>query len=317
MAEAPGGDIIAYCARQCGLSVAEARAIAATAPKRYYVWEIAKRTGGNRTVCHPARELKVLQEVFLRHVLQVLPVHANAMAYVKGSSIKRNAEAHASSRVILKLDFLEFFNNIKVKNWKGYAIHHFPSWTEAELEFSSRILFWGNGTYAPKCLAIGAPTSPLISNAIMFEVDEKLSKYAARSGLVYTRYADDLVFSSRGRLEKDRVLHEVKKVLGSASYSRMRLNNKKTCLVSNRFARKVTGLTITPDHRVSLGRARKRLISAMVHRASKGELSNAEKNRLRGLLAFAQDIEASFVFMLRRKYSAEIVDVVLRWGGES
>lgn len=317
MADSPSLDLIVDCARQCRLTTAELRSIAATAPKRYYVWEIPKRSGGQRIVCHPARELKVIQEFFLKRVLHVLPVHASATAYVKGSSIKRNAEAHAASRVILKLDFKDFFNRIKVKNWRDYAADQFPSWSKEELDFSSRILFWGAGTYAPKCLAIGAPTSPLLSNAIMFEVDDNLTKYAARSGLVYTRYADDIVFSSKGYLDKDQALREVKRVLSAANYSRMLLNPKKTNLVSRRFARQVTGLTLTPDRQISLGRERKRLISAMVHRLSKGQLNPSEMNRLRGLLAFAQDVEASFVFLLRRKYGVALVDEALRRGAEA
>jgi hypothetical protein len=214
------------------------------------------------------------------------------------------------------LDFKEFFNRIKVENWRDYAALHFPTWSDEERDFSSRILFWGNGTYAPKCLAIGAPTSPLLSNAIMFEVDQQLNKYAASWGLVYTRYADDIVFSSVGYLDENKTLRAVRKALSAADYSQMQINRKKTNLVSNRFNRRVTGLVITPDHKVSLGRKRKRLISAMVHRLVNNKLGPAERSKLRGLLAFAQDVEAPFVFMLRKKYGSELVDAVLKWGAE-
>jgi hypothetical protein len=313
MSESPKSDLIVDCARYLALTLDEIRSIAATAPRRYYVWQLEKRSGGKRTVCHPAVELKAIQNYFLRRVLYILPIHANATAYVKGSSIKRNAQAHAGSRVLLKVDFSNFFNSLKVQNWADYASDHFPHWTDEEVAFSSRILFWGEKSYVPVCLAIGAPTSPLISNALMFEVDERLSRYAATSGLIYTRYADDITFSSRGKLDRAKTINEVKKALSAARYSKVRINNKKTALISNRFAKRVTGLIVTPDHKVSLGRDRKRLISAMVHHFTVGRLDVNSLPKLRGLLAFAQDVEPSFVFRLREKYGGDIVAGLLGW----
>lgn len=316
MVKSPDRNLIADCSRDLGLTVAEVRSIASTAPRRYFIWEVVKRSGGTRTICHPASELKAIQEYFLTHVLQVLPVHASATAYVKGSSIKRNAQAHATARVVLKVDFKNFFNNLVVGDWRNFAADHFPYWSQEELEFSSRILFWGNKSYAPKCLAIGAPTSPLLSNALLFDVDDRLNKFSARNGLVYTRYADDITCSSQGKLDQKAVLREIKKALSEARYSSLKINNKKTAMVSNRFALRITGLVITPDHKVSLGRDRKRTISSMVHRQKLNLLDPADRNKLRGLIAFAQDVEPSFVLMLRKKYGRRIVDGLLKWGAE-
>jgi hypothetical protein len=309
--------LIRKCAKQLGLTPAEALAIAATAPKRYFVWEIDKRSGGKRIVCHPARELKPLQHYFLHEVLHELPVHSSATAYVKGSSIKRNAQEHVASRVILKLDFVDFFNSLKVSNWQTYAAVHFSNWSSEEVEFSSRILFWGARSYSPKCLAVGAPTSPHLSNALMFDVDEKLHAYAAHSGLVYTRYADDITFSAQAEIDRAAVIKTVEQTLAQARYTRVRLNEDKTKLVSNGFHRRVTGLVLTPDRKVSLGRDRKRLISAMCHHQLHMKLAPIERPRLAGLLAFAQDIEPSFVQMLRKKYSTEMIDWLLKQSASS
>lgn len=310
-------NLIRKCANQLGLTSAEVLAIAATAPKRYFVWEIDKRSGGKRTVCHPARELKPLQHYFLHAVLDGLPIHSSATAYVRGSSIKRNALEHAASRVILKLDFADFFNSLKVSNWRAYASDHFPDWSPEEIEFSSRILFWGVRSYSPKCLAIGAPTSPQLSNALMFDVDEKLHAYAARSGLVYTRYADDITFSAQGEIDKAAAVEVVEHALLHARYTRVQLNQAKTKLVSNGFHRRVTGLVLTPDRKISLGRDRKRLISAMCHHHRHMKLAPADQSKLSGWLAFAQDVEPTFVHMLRRKYGAEMIDWLLRYGTNS
>lgn len=308
-------NVISDCADHLALTVSELMSIAASAPRRYYVWKVDKKRGPEkRTLCHPARELKPVQYYFLHHVLHDLVVHPAATAYVSGSSIKKNAEAHVRSRVMLKLDFEDFFNSLKVGNWRKYAADTFPIWTPDELDFSCRILFWGAGSSNPRCLAIGAPTSPLLSNALMYEVDVKLQSFADQAGLTYTRYADDITFSSCGELDRDRTIMAVRRALARAEYTSVSLKTEKTILVSNRFARRVTGLVITPDNKVSLGRDRKRTISAMVHHARERKLAAADWPKLAGLLAFAMDVEPTFVTTLKRKYTPEFIEAIMHQG---
>lgn len=310
------GSIIALCAKEIGLTTSEIMSISATAPRRYFIWTVPKRSGkGERIICHPARELKAIQKIFQTEILANLPVHPAAMAYVRGGSIKRNAQMHAHSRVILKLDFVDFFHNLTVNNWHSYSFDHFPEWTALERDFAAQILFWaGIRPYKSRCLAIGAPTSPLLSNALMFEVDVKLTEFAAQAGLKYTRYADDITFSTMGHLNADATVNAVKVALAAAKYTNLRLNDEKTNVVSNRFGRRVTGLVITPVGNVSLGRDRKRLISAMVHRASVEKLDAEDRPKLTGLIAFALDVEPMFVGTLKRKYSSNLIDDLLKWG---
>lgn len=306
-------NLVRDCADDLALTVGELLSIARTAPKRYFVWQVDKRSGaGKRTICHPARELKAVQYYFLHRILFDLPVHPAATAYVSGSSIKKNATVHAESRVIMKLDFSDFFTSLKVSNWKQYAKQKFREWSDDELEFSCRILFWGIGTVRPICLAIGAPTSPLLSNALMYEVDVELAKYADANGLKYSRYADDITFSSKGWLDYELTLEAVKRSLLTAKNSSIRINEEKTVLVSNKFARRITGLNITPDNSVSLGRDRKRLISAMVHRVSNNMLPENEFPKLVGLLSFALDVEPSFVRRMEKKYSYDLICYIMR-----
>ncbi|WP_454656236.1 retron St85 family RNA-directed DNA polymerase [Bosea beijingensis] len=311
----PPVKLIRDCADGLALTVGELLTIARTAPKRYYVWEIPKRSSdGMRTVCHPARELKAVQYYFLSEVLSGLPVHPSATAYVAGSSIRKNAQAHAKSRVIMKLDFADFFNSLRVSGWKRYAEVHFPDWSEDELDFSNRILFWGAGSYSPRCLAIGAPTSPLLSNALMYEVDVALAEYAQGADLNYTRYADDLTFSSRGFLDHGRTLAAVRRALLRARFTAVRLNEEKTVLASDKSARRVTGLVITPENKVSLGRERKRLISAMIHHAYCRKLEPGDWPKLAGLMAFAADAEPEFIERLRAKYPPDLLGWIMRYG---
>jgi RNA-directed DNA polymerase len=310
--QSPEKSLILDTAKEFGLTKSELLSLVETAPKRYYVWKIPKKSGGDRVICHPARELKAIQRYFVQNVLNELPVHSAAMAYVVGRSIKENAKCHAESRVVMKLDFEDFFNNLVVENWEQYASLHFPPWSIDEIAFTSKILFWGAGSIEPVKLAIGAPTSPLLSNCLLFDVDTKLSEFAASQNLNYTRYADDITFSSKGFLDFDKVMGAVKSALSDATWVNLRLNAKKTRLASKKTNRRVTGIVITSDNKVSLGRERKRKISSMVHYGIHGRLAMEDYAKLGGLIAFAIDVEPSFVDSLRKKYGDKIIDKLLR-----
>jgi hypothetical protein len=300
-------NLLAQCARRLGLTRSEVLAIARTGPKRYKVYEIDKRDGGKRIICQPSRELKALQYFFLKEVLSDAPIHEAATAYKKGSSIKDNASIHRRSRVCLKLDFEKFFPSISVLDWKRFAELNYPNWTVQEFNFSALVMFWGAGGHYPICLSIGAPTSPHLSNMLMYKFDEKMDQYAIDNGLVYSRYADDITISSNGFLNVDEAISFVKASVQDVDGPKLVLNEKKTYVATKARARRVTGLILTNDGGVSLGRDRKRLISAMVHQASIGQLLPENWGNLHGLLGFAADVEPMFVSKLKKKYGPAIM----------
>jgi RNA-directed DNA polymerase len=306
-----GEDLIRKCAKFVGLTSNEVLAIARTGPLRYKIYEIRKRSGGVRVIAQPSRELKQLQYFFLKEVLPSCAVHESAAAYVIGRSIRDNASQHSNSRVILKLDFERFFPSITVMAWRKFVEDKFPSWNKVDLAFSEHVLFFGNRIPVPMFLSIGAPTSPMISNALMYEFDCELAKYCADRGLTYTRYADDITISTNEFLDQAETIRHVISVLAALKYPRVRLNATKTHLYSKRHNRTVTGLVLANDGSVSLGRQRKREISALIHRFGVGILPAVEVPRLRGLIAFAMDAEPSFVRRLRAKYGSVLIDRIL------
>jgi RNA-directed DNA polymerase len=159
---------------ETGLSISDVERIIRTAPARYKHYQIPKRHGGVRLIAQPSRELKVLQRYLLEGWLATLPVHHSAMAYARGRNIYANAQAHSSARSILKLDFENFFPSIRVRDWRSYCKNHTSPWDgQGDAARIIDILFWGQRTKTPTCLSIGAPTSPMISNLIMFDLDSQ------------------------------------------------------------------------------------------------------------------------------------------------
>jgi hypothetical protein len=126
--------------------------IISTAPARYKQYTIPKRRGGVRLIAQPSRELKAIQRYLLETKLSTLPVHAAATGYIKGHNILQNAEHHQHSRVILKLDFVDFFPSIKVPDWDIlFKVLKTPLIQPNELSFYKNLLFWGQGAKTPRC----------------------------------------------------------------------------------------------------------------------------------------------------------------------
>ncbi len=287
------------------------RSIISNSPDRYKVYYIEKRRGGRREIAQPARELKVLQRALNDSVLSKLPVHTAAMAYRPGVSLRQNALAHSHNGPILKFDFQDFFPSLRAEDWQNYCRLHGVFKDEEDIELSSKIMFKRkNRRSSTLRLAIGAPSSPALSNILLFDFDEALEKYCSSQKIVYTRYADDLTFSATRTGFLNGVEKFLVKFLKATESPRLKLNSDKTVLATKKYKRMITGLIITNDCKVSLGQLRKRSMRAGVHRWLLGNLSDAEARRLAGHLSFAEDIEPEFVARLVTKYGAQAISEI-------
>lgn len=284
--------------------------LAQNASRHYKVYTIPKRSGERRPIAHPSRELKAVQRWIVKVVIQRLPVHDAATAYRKGGGIRVNAERHRTSRYTNRYDFANFFPSFKRPQVQSFL--------QSEAQKVGMILndydvdFIGAIVCRYNRLTIGAPSSPAITNAMMFPFDQKMFEYCLKRDLIYTRYADDIFISANepGQLANlEFRIAEAKRGIGHLS---IRLNRQKTAHLSKKYHRSITGVVITPDHRLSIGRARKREIKALIHRWINGKLDLAEVNYMRGLVAFARDIEPSFEESIKEKYGSSVVSEILR-----
>ncbi len=300
--------VLTDIAEHLGVGTEDVRKFIFAAPARYKVFSIPKRRGGQRTIAQPSAPLKEIQRFVAANQLATFPVHDAAAAYVTGKSIADNAARHRKGKYLLKLDFENFFNSITVKDWRRLvALTPNHGITPQDLPHLDRILFWGGGTFSPIMLSVGAPSSPTISNMIMFRFDTAVSQKAAEVGAVYTRYADDISISAPTAKTCLEVERFAVSALRTLKYPGLRFKTDKRGLYGPGQRRLVTGLVVTPDKRVSLGRERKRNISSLVHKASLGKLDAPEMLELKGLLGFVHSAEPRFLQTLKTKYGVELV----------
>lgn len=266
-----------------------------TASFRYKSYYIAKKNGGQRKIDHPSRELKSLQKLIIRELLEKLPVHQAATAYRPGLGIKHNAQEHMGKKFLLRLDFKDFFPSITQDLVFTYIKDKFPNQLQEEYLFFSKIVC-RHGK-----LTIGAPTSPLISNLIFYDFDKTLSVQTRMFGITYTRYADDLYFSTN---EQNILANVRSSVITTLKHHNLpiTLNDDKSVFTSKKRLRAVTGIILTSDNKLSVGRTRKRMIKTLVFKFKNGHLSKVEQLSLKGQISYIASVEPEFLRSLNKKF---------------
>lgn len=288
------------------------------APHTYKKYEIDKKSGGKRLIAQPAKETKIIQRLLMVDLFDLLPVHDCAVAYKEGASIKKNAERHKENQFLSKFDFNDFFGSITESDVSTHLTYWFSEKiTEQSVRDVARVSCIKHKDAGSLCLSIGAPSSPVLSNSIMYSFDVAVEEWCLKRAITYTRYADDLTFSSNEKGISTKIEPFLISLLADLPYPSLSLNAKKTIHVSKKHQRRITGLVINNDGVVSLGRERKRLISSMIHRYTFGLLDDDAVLHLQGLLGFAEDAEPLFVSRMRGKYGGKAIAELLRRRGKN
>lgn len=226
---------------------------------RYNSFTLPKKTGGLRTIHAPNKGLKSMLSC-LNLILQcIYTPHKAANGFVQSKSIVDNASIHCNSIYVYNIDLKDFFPSIDQARFWGRLQHppfNLNSKTErtelaniiAGLCCQSMAVERMNEsgewiTVTKNVLPQGAPTSPTITNIICERMDYYLTAVAKRFGLKYSRYADDITFSSMHNVfqEDSEFLNELNRIIRVQGFhvkqSKVRLQNKG-------YRQEVTGLIV-------------------------------------------------------------------------
>jgi RNA-directed DNA polymerase len=283
--------------------------IVRSADHRYKSYTIPKASGGVRLIQHPARELKFLQRWVVSGIFKYAPIHSAATAYRRNASIRNNATIHVSGRFFLKIDFENFFASIRFADVKSLLEKVSPNLpfllSEEDIDVVAKLVTRRGE------LTIGAPSSPIISNAIMYDFDDHMSHLATRWSSVYSRYADDIVFSTSSPRVLENLLKDVRQHLDVQSSPKLRINEKKVAFLSKKRRVRITGLVVDCRHDISIGRAAKRKLKALIHRFVLGKLDLPTTSYLKGYLGYVMSVEPKLAGSLQKKYGKAVLDAIL------
>ena len=215
-----------------GISAKTLYAVSNNLGKHYRKTKLPKKNGGFRNLSVPDEVLKSIQKQIAEVLLIHSPTSRYAKAYRFGSSTLRNAKHHVGKQVVLKLDILHFFDSIRYSTVKDRV---FPEEIYAE---PLRILLTML-CYYKDALPQGAPSSPAITNIILYEFDEQIGLWCRERGIAYTRYCDDMTFS--GNFDPAGVIRFVRLELKKMGFL---LNEQKTRIQRPGQQQTVTGIVV-------------------------------------------------------------------------
>ena len=157
---------------------------------QYETFYIPKSSGSLRTIHAPTNVLKLIQRR-LNEILQNVYIPKPVVfGFTAGKDIVKNAEMHKKKNWVLNIDLEDFFPSINFGRVRGMFMHRPYSLPEEVATTIAKICCFNNS------LPQGAPTSPVISNMICAQMDSQLQDLAWKHRCFYTRYADDITFST-------------------------------------------------------------------------------------------------------------------------
>lgn len=223
---------------------------------RYHTFQIPKRTRGEvRTLKAPDHGLLRLQRLLLSCLTAAFTTsHEDSHGFVPGRSVLTNAQPHAGHRFLLNLDLRDFFPSTSIGRVVA-VLQLQPFGLAKEAAYLIANLCCDQG-----CLPQGAPTSPLLTNVVCQRLDRLLHQLASRHRCTYTRYADDLTFSSNRPVFRERFHQELNDIIAAEGYQQ---NEQKQHLQTPDSRQQVTGIVV--NERPNVPREYIRKIRAMLH----------------------------------------------------
>jgi RNA-directed DNA polymerase len=295
-----------------------------------------RRSNGQRMrlISAPNPPLMAVQRWINTNVAQHLPVHSDSVAYMPGDSVVEAARRHAGSIWLVKVDVRDFFHSIdecavyKVLRRSGYN-------PLVSLEIARICTRARHGPFIPRhrrytvdsyytqqlgVLPQGGPTSGSLANAVMHEADTRLSQLALTSGLVYTRYADDMTFSSSDPFDRRRAAAILREVRIELNRHGLRMHDRKTRVCPPGARRIVLGLNVN-DAEVRLqARTRQRIDHHLRGVETFGLAHHSQHHgfdsvfgfvrHIDGLLAFASSVEPDWTRERRARWRTALGGIV-------
>ena len=281
-------DVAPFCAGWSLTDKVEDLSSLAQARRRmlmYKEFDIPKRTGGTRRITAPTGKLKDVQKCISVLVAPYYQVPNCVHGFAEGKSVASNASMHTAKNYVLNIDLKDFFPTITytrvVKSLKELGFNDEVSDIIARL---CTIPMWDEQIQMLRnSLPQGSPASPLLSNIVCSTLDQRLSVLAKRYGLTYSRYADDITFSSNHSVyaKGGEFFKEFEDIVRSSGF---KINEKKTRLQKRGSRQEVTGIIV--GEKINTYRQFTKNLRAAVFHAETNGCTPREFNNIMGRVSY-------------------------------
>jgi len=216
--------------------------------QRYKTFAISKKSGGQRMIHAPVKGLNFLLKSvnFVLHCMY--EPHKSATGFVLEKSIVDNVRVHTGKPFVYNIDLQDFFHSFG-KPWVKYGFMRTPFNLNGDREYLAFLLaslcthpFEVNGE-VKRVLPMGSPTSPTITNILCHTLDRRLNGLAKRFGATYSRYADDITFSSIHNIYRKKDFQKELYRIVEANQG-LKIKPEKTRLQKEGYRKEATGLVV-------------------------------------------------------------------------
>lgn len=250
-----------------------------------------------RTILAPSKKLKARQRWILDNILNNIKVSKYAHGFELNRSIKTHAQLHANHDFVICMDIKDFFPSISEE--KVFALFKQIGYTtRASQELTRLCCFKG-------ALPQGAPTSPKIANIICKRMDREIQRFAKENGITYSRYADDLTFSSNSEMPE--LITEITSIVNKYDFS---INTEKTQSFVCGEPKFITGLVVQ-NGTVRVPKRYKRELKKEIHYCQKfGVLIHLENSNATHFVNYREHLygKAYYVHMIEPDIGEKFLD---------
>lgn len=245
--------------------------------EQYKKFSIRKRSGGERHICAPRSSIKRYQRRLANILSTFYSAKPTVHGYTLNRNIKTNAQVHCKKKWIVNIDLKDFFPTMHYGRVRGvFKSKPFEFNDDVATALAQICCFEGT-------LPQGAPSSPILSNFICRTLDNELLAFAKKYKFSYSRYADDITFSTNltnlpselGYVGNDSVLLLSEEIQTIISKNQFIINEAKVRYADRRNRQEVTGLVV--NEKVNIKRSYIRQIRAMLHAWEKYGLKEAAR----------------------------------------
>lgn len=254
-----------HLAHECSVPYSTLRENVERRSDMYTTFRSRKRSGGWRHICIPDPFLMRAQKWICDHVLSRLAPHPASMAFAPACSPLKCARMHCGCRWLIKVDVRKFFESItEIQAYRVFCESGYAPLVSFELgrictrkSASNRnsrnrgFAVYPNRNYLSDYetrtlgyLPQGAPTSPMLANMAMQDFDNQVSLLAQEMHLCYTRYADDMFFSTSGDFTRVKAKSVVDTICKMLSLKGLRPHTAKTVIAPPGSRKIVLGLLV-------------------------------------------------------------------------
>lgn len=273
----------------------------------YKFFSIPKKNGGKRIISAPERELAFIQLCIAVLFNSIYKPNKCVFGFVDKRSIVQNAQQHINKEILFNIDLKDYFSSISYNDIIEKLIRQPYYFSYPAAKFLTDILVVETQD-GKRVLPQGAPSSPIVTNMIADHLDVRLSKFAEKHDLTYTRYADDITFSfSRSKLRGWRS-HGLTKGIRDIIFDIIEtegflINKRKTRISFINQRHEVTGLVV--NKKVNVKREYIKRLRTEIHNwerdgyviASYKFLKHYEKTHLGKLKSMENVIEGKLSFI--------------------